>query len=170
MAQEPIVIDATVGGADSNSFLTLAELDALVHARPFHAEYDSITDDEVKHAALIWATRTLCSYRWQGLIVSTDQKLSFPRSDLYDLESRVYASDALPDWLKFACSELAFIFATEDRTKDSGTEGFSEIKVASISLKIDKSDRPKDVPDTVFSIFSYWVKQGSQFNAAVNRV
>lgn len=170
MSQTTITIDATVGGASSNSFLTLAELEELVHARPYHSNWDAITDDEVKNAALIWATRTLCSYRWDGNIASVEQALSFPRSGLYDYDGRQYASDAYPDWLEFACSELAFIVATEDRTTDSGTEGFSEIKVASIEVKIDKFDRPDEVPDKVFKIFSQWIKQGSQFNAPVRRV
>lgn len=170
MSQTAITIDATVGGASSNSFLTLADANTLIHARPFHSDWDDITDDDVKNASLVWATRTLSRYRWKGNIVDTDQALPFPRSGLYDHDDRQYADDEIPEWLEFACSELAFIIATEDRTVDSGTEGYSEIKVASIAVKIDKYDRPAEVPDIVYDYFKQWVYQGARYNAEVQRV
>lgn len=170
MAWEIITLDSSVGGASSNAFLTLAECDAYIHSRPFHEAWDSITDENERKASILWATRKLSEYRWLGRIVSDSQALPFPRTGLYDNDGREYASDAYPEWLKIACAELAFFMATEDRMADSGTEGFSEIKVASIAVKIDKHDRAADVPDVVFNMVKQWVDTGTAFNAGVQRV
>ena len=170
MSESAVTIDATVGGASSNSFLTLAAAELLIHSRPFHSAWDDITVDDQKESALIHATRILNRYRWQGIIASTAQMLAFPRSSLYDYDGREYAADAIPAWLEEATAELAFIMATEDRLSDTGTEGFSEIKVASIEVKVDKYDRPDDVPDRVLDIIKPYIKQGAAYNAGVTRV
>lgn len=170
MTWEAITIDNTVGGTGTNAYLTLAECEGYLHSRPFHSAWNEITDDNEKKAAIVWATRKLNEYRWSGFIADQSQALPFPRSGLYDYDSREYASDAYPEWLKIACSELAFFLATTNRMEDTGTEGFSEIKVASIAVKIDKYDRAADVPDVVFDMVKKWVRQGSAYNATVNRV
>lgn len=170
MAQSVITIDATIGGADTNSFLTLAEAETLIHQRPFHDAWDEINDDDEKKAALIWATTILSHKSWKGFIVSSDQKQAFPRDGLYDFDGRLYSSAVYPEWLKLACSELAFYVATEDRLSDTGTEGFSEIKVASIQVKIDKYDRPSRIPDYITNAIRPWLDMAAQFNATVNRV
>ena len=170
MTWEAITIDNTVGGTSTNSYLTLAECNEYLHSRPFHSAWDDITDDDEKKASIVWATQKLNEYRWSGYIADVSQLLPFPRSGLYDYDSREYSSTAYPEWLKLACSELAFFMATTDRMADSGTEGFSEIKVASIAVKIDKSDRANDVPDVVFDMVKKWVKQGAMYNAGVIRV
>ena len=170
MTWEVITLDETVGGASSNSYLTLAECDAYIHARPFHSSWDLVTDDDERKASILWATRKLSEYNWRGYIADTSQALPFPRTGLYDNDGRDYSSIAYPEWLKIACAELAFFMATEDRMSDSGTEGFSEIKVASIAVKIDKYDRPADVPDAVLNIFKQWVSEGSSRNVRVRRV
>jgi len=170
MAQATITIDATIGGADTNSYLSLADADNLIHQRPFHSAWDSITDDEEKNAALVWATRILSGYSWKGYIASQTQKQAWPRSGIYDKDGRAQSSLTYPEWLEIACSELAFNVATEDRLADSGTEGFSEIKVGSIALKIDKSDRVDQTPDYIIDGFRSWLKSAKQNNASVVRV
>ncbi len=74
-----------------------------------------------------------------------------------------------PEFIKVACAELAFTMATEDRLADSGTEGFSDIKVGPIAVKIDKYDRAADVPDAIYSMFKQWVSLGAAYNTTVLR-
>ena len=118
MTQTAITIDATVGGTDTNSYLTLIECDDLIHARPFHSKWDLITDDEEKNAALVWATRLLSDFTWTGLIASQTQKQAWPRSSVYDNDGREYLSTVYPEFLTVACSELAYYIATEARLAD----------------------------------------------------
>lgn len=157
MAQEAIIIDATIGGTDTNSFLTLVAADALIHARPFHDAWDAINDDDEKNAALVWATRVLSHYDWKGLIATQTQKLPWPRTGTYDNDAREYASDAYPEWLEVACAELAFFMATDDRLGDSGTEGFSKIKIDKLEFEINPNDRTAVVPDYILDALSPWV-------------
>ena len=159
MAQSVIVIDATVGGASTNSLLTLAETDERIHQKPFHDAWDTIADDDAKHAGMVWATRILCHYRWKGKIASQTQALSWPRSKVYDKDGREYADDDYPEWLKVAAAELTFYLVTEDRLADSGTEGYKKIQVGSINLEIDKYDRPSWIPNYIINAISYWFNE-----------
>lgn len=161
MAQSVIVIDATIGGAASNSFITLAEANEYNHARPFHVKWDRITDDDEKNAALVWSSRILSHYKWKGVIASQTQALTWPRANTYDKDNREYASDALPEWLKVSCAELAFYLATEDRLGDTGTEGFSSIKIAEITLAINPDDRPSWIPNYIIDAISPWLDEAS---------
>lgn len=170
MTWETITLDNTISGASSNSILTLAECDSLIHSRPFHSAWDDITSDDEKKASILWATRKLSEYSWKGYLVDLTQALPFPRTGMFDNDGREVTSTDYPEWLKVACSELAYFMATEDRLSDSGTEGFSEIKVASLAVKIDKHDRAKDVPDAVYNMFKQWVATDTAFNANVLRV
>jgi len=169
MSQTAITIDATIGGTATNSFLTLAALNTLIHQKPFHTAWDSITDDEEKNAALVWATRTLSALRWKGVIADQDQKQAFPRDSLYDHDDRLYSSVAYPEWLTVACAELAFYIATEDRLADTGTEGFSKIKVSIIEVEVDTTTITGTIPDYVMTMIRPWLNQGSRFNAEVLR-
>ena len=162
MAQSVIVIDATVGGAATNSILTLAETDMYIHQRPFHAAYDVISDDDTKHAAMLWATRILNHYGWKGAIASQAQSLAWPRTGVYDKDDREQASDNYPEWLKVACAELTFFLLTEDRLSDTGTEGFKNISVGAISLEVDKYDRPDWIPNFIIRAISPWISDSSQ--------
>lgn len=170
MAQTVITIDATIGGADTNSYLSLVDANDLIHQRPFHSNWDSITDDDEKNAALVWATRMLSHYEWKGSIASQDQKQAWPRSGIYDKDGRAQLITTYPEWLTTAFSELAFYIATEDRLSDSGTEGFSKIKIGSIDLTIDKTDRTGLIPDYILDDIRPWLKSSKQFNASVVRV
>lgn len=63
-----LVIDTTLEGANANSYAEVAEVDAYHEARLHNSLWKSITDVEVKKAAIIWATRVLDSYmNWKGV-------------------------------------------------------------------------------------------------------
>jgi len=170
MAQSVITLDVTISGTDTNSYLSLADAEVLLHERPFHGDWDKITEEDEKKAALIWATRILSHMQWKGYPTDIDQKQAFPRTGIYDLDQRDYPDDEYPDWLTVATSEIAFYIATDDRLSESGTEGFSEIKVASISVKIDKMDRSGLIPEYIMDAMRPWLQFSAKFNAEVLRV
>lgn len=161
MAQSVTVIDATIGGTDTNSYIDLPEAEILIHARPFHEDWDAINAadaDDIKKAALVWATRILSNYCWKGTIASQTQALPFPRTGLYDNDGREYASDAYPQWLEVATTELAFFMATEDRLGDAGTEGFKSIKIDKLVFEIDPNDRTALIPDYIIDAIDRWME------------
>jgi len=159
MAQSIIVIDATVGGASTNSYLSLEEMEDIIHQRPFHGAWDKINKDDEKKAALVWATRILSHLKWDGLITYEDQAQAFPRSGLYDFNHREYLKTAYPEWIKIACSELTFINATKDILADSDTVGFKAIKVGSLSMTIDTEYKQDLIPTYIMDAIAPWLSQ-----------
>lgn len=168
MADEPVALDTEIGGATTNSFITLVEADAYIHARPFHDAWDNaqLTDDR-KRAALVWATRILSQFGWKGTYVSDTQALPWPRDGVYDLDGRAYSITAYPEWLKVATSELALALITSDRLGDSGTEGFSSIKLGSMTLNVDPKDRASWIPEYIMKAIRPWLNGSGR--SSINR-
>lgn len=151
-------IDATVGGANSNSYATSAESTTYNEHNPttFSGGTDvwgkASVDDKaiaIQHATMMldfWVD-------WKGSKVSDEQALRWPRYSVKDQDGYVIASDSIPLFLVRATSELARIFLTDggDGSGNPDTLGFSELKVGPLELKVDKSDRDKygAIPDSV---------------------
>lgn len=109
-----LVIDATVGGASSNSFVTLAEATTYMEARLNGSTWTSATTDN-QNRALVEATRELSSREYTGMKASSTQALQWPRSfavnpDINWVGNPFYASDIIPQRVKDATCELAFQF------------------------------------------------------------
>lgn len=74
-----VTVTATVGGASSNSYLTVAAADTLFNNRlAVTAWTDASTDD--KGRALIMATADIDALRLRGYKVDSAQALQFPRN------------------------------------------------------------------------------------------
>lgn len=127
-----ITIDATVGGAAANSFVTAAEATAYLANRLNASTYwtDGTLDDE--HRALIEATRELSMRPWVGRRATTTQALSWPRQWVTDIDSpnQYYLSTtAIPQRVKDATCELALEFlkaGTTDVAALPSTDGIIE--------------------------------------------
>lgn len=106
-----VTVDATVGGASSNSFVTVAEADAYLEARLNSAAW---TGDTAKKQAVIEATRELNRLDWAGQRVDTTQALSWPRDEVEDPDSPTlgeYVDNTIvPLRVKEATYELALEF------------------------------------------------------------
>lgn len=105
-------IDATVGGASANSFVTAAEFSAYMETRLNDSAYTSATTDE-RTRALIEATRDLSARPWQGYRVDDTQALSWPRQWAHnpdDPYQDYYDTTVIPDRVKRATYELALAF------------------------------------------------------------
>lgn len=170
-----LTLDSTVGGASANSYLSVADADSYHEGRLHNSGWFEATTTN-KEAALVWATSLLDGMEWQGYLASGTQRLRWPRAwvkrrDDFAVDflgqpltlSQIYfATDEIPRWLKEATAELAFWLLAEDRTADPDTAGFKSIKVSSIELDIDRTDRAKPIPDSVKRMIRpYVVGQGS---------
>jgi hypothetical protein len=107
-----LVLDATVGGANSNSYITVARATEI-------ADYDIIervdwyvADDDDKIRALVSATRQLDTLPWVGERATTTQALAWPRTNAV-INGRVIATNEIPQEVEQATYDLALALLRE---------------------------------------------------------
>jgi hypothetical protein len=114
-----VTIDATVGGANSNSFITVATGTTLANnGLNTDAWTDATADDKAR--ALISATLELNPLDWVGTRATTTQALSWPRSDA-EINGRPITTTEIPREVQQATFDLALALLQEDTTATSGT-------------------------------------------------
>lgn len=134
-----LTIDTTIGGAASNSYVTIGEADSYFESRPNNT-WASLAD-EVKKSLLLHAARMndrLVTFR--GVIVNTDprQALRWPRRAVYDDEGERIAEDIIPAAIKDAQCEQAWYLSKNDPD-------------ATAKIKYLKADVGKGAVSTVFN-------------------
>jgi hypothetical protein len=107
-----LVLDATVGGANSNSYITVARATEI-------ADYDIIervdwyvadVDDKIR--ALVSATRQLDTLPWVGERATTTQALAWPRVNAV-INGRTVATTEIPIEVEQATYDLALALLRE---------------------------------------------------------
>lgn len=125
----------TVG---TNSYVSLVEAEDYF-AETLDADAWKASEDTVKEAALITATRYVDERPWIGSAISVSQSLGWPRrgAGYFDekLGLMVYPSiTEIPERIKFAVLEqAAYIIENKDELKATG-QVFEQITVGPISL------------------------------------
>ena len=71
-------IDSTLGGATSNSYISLAEATAIAQNEPFADKWTATSDDDLL-VALITATRWMETIDYDGTRCNETQRLKWPR-------------------------------------------------------------------------------------------
>jgi len=164
-------IDATVGGANANSYVTLDEAEAYWQTRIFPDMWD---DSEDQEAALIMATRVMDAMavphrklvkmgdewyymtdpQWTGAVATSTQALAWPRTGMVDALGRVILDTVLPQALKNAIAELAGQLSKADRTLDNDviTQGIKSIKAGSVALEFNAYIGTYVIPDAVWNL------------------
>jgi len=99
-------LDATIGGANANSYATLAEANEYFQNSPHLQEWNN-HNDEYKEAALIQATQWLDLLGWAGKCCGTTQRLQWPRTDVTCMCREAVCTE-IPFQVKQAEFELAF--------------------------------------------------------------
>lgn len=134
-----MVLDATVKGPSANSYLTVAEADALLAQRLYVSKWTAAVN-ATKEAALQWATNLLDQgFNWEGSPTTVEQALRWPRGGTFDSDHYYFEQNTLPDLIKRATAELALELVKRDRVSDPDLLGlgFVEAKVGSLNIKID---------------------------------
>lgn len=151
-----MALDPTIGGVNSNTYVTIAEADAYWTSRaPFASAW--AVSNEIKEALLITATRMfesmfspsrilvrpkdcepyyLIRRTWTGAPASTTQALLWPRTGMFTRTGVEILSTVLPVELKNAVSELAGYLSQSDRLVDNqiAALGLTDLTVGPISL------------------------------------
>ena len=108
------VLDATLAGASSNSYVDLAEADAIAANLPFSAEWAALTDDE-KITGLIVATRWLETLKYGGIRCAKTQRLKWPR-DGAECDDQVSDCSSIPYAIKEAEVILAYQYVLDPKS------------------------------------------------------
>jgi hypothetical protein len=115
------VIDATIGGASSNSFVDLAYADAYFLSTLSAVRWAALT---VKNEALVSGTLYLDTLGYKGTVATDTQALQFPR----------LGSAVIPERIKIATCGLA-LYMAENQDAFGVADMTTEIKVAVIQIK-----------------------------------
>ena len=155
-----LILDATVGGASANTYITLAAAETYFESRLDITAWDAATDDD-KNRALATATRLLDSmYVWASVAATEAQRLHWPRTFMLDAKRRdTIGSTVIPEELGFATAELANTLLVSDRTLDSDveTQGLTKLVAGSVELEFKDSVFAKIIADIVVNLIpSHW--------------
>jgi len=134
-------IDATVGGANANSYATLAEATAYQLTRTFATGWADL-DTDVQEAALIEACRTInASFVWTGSAVDDIQALSWPRTGMFTRNGFALPSTIIPQELKDAQSEYARLITVDDLTSNlqQDQDQIESVKAGPVAVKFRNS-------------------------------
>lgn len=135
------VVDDTIGGANSDSYTNEAAAD-LYNEHLLYGQSWALLTSATKNLALSHATKLLDEWvAWHGEKADDIQRLQWPRYDVSGRDRFDFDSDIIPEEIKNATAELARLLNDTDLTKAPDTQGFSELKVSTLQIKVDKSDR-----------------------------
>ena len=147
-----ITIDATVGGASANSYLTLADaqdlIDGMVENDDVTAWASATTDQ--KNRALYSATQRLDRERFLGARATDTQDLQWPRTGVrkpdtyintyatgfpFRITADYYTDTEIPDQVKQAQVVLAvYLNSNKDGLGLSGLEDYKSVTIGSLSV------------------------------------
>ena len=152
-----VTIDATAGGANANSYLTLSDAQAIVDGMVEDADvtaWGSATDDQ-KNRALYTATQRLDRERFLGARATDTQALQWPRTGVrkpdtyvntyatgfpFRISEDYYTDTEIPDQVKRAQVVLAvYLNNNKDGIGLSGLEDFKNVQIGSLNVTPDKT-------------------------------
>lgn len=126
--------DATVGGADSNSYVTLEAVSGFMALRINASAWDALTEPQQEAYAVTATLMLECSADWYGLPDSEDQALHFP----------VTNETTIPDAVQRAvCEQIIYLMTVDSTTLPTAIQkGLSSLKAGPVSLVFDRSMIP----------------------------
>ena len=145
-----ISIDATVGGASANSYLTLSDANAIIDGLVQDddiAAWASATDDQ-KNRALYTATQRIDRERFLGARATDTQSLQWPRTGVrkpdtyintysvgfpFRITTDYFTDTEIPDQVKKAQAVLAvYLNNNKDGLGLSGLEDYKNVKIGNL--------------------------------------
>jgi hypothetical protein len=147
-----ISIDATVGGASANSYLTLSDANAIIDGLVQDddvAAWASATDDQ-KNRALYTATQRIDRERFLGARATDTQSLQWPRTGVrkpdtyintysvgfpFRITTDYFTDTEIPDQVKKAQAVLAvYLNNNKDGLGLSGLEDYKNVKIGNLDV------------------------------------
>jgi len=151
-----IVINATVGAADANSYLTLAEAQAIVDGLVEDDDvvaWGTATTDQ-KNRALFTATQRIDRERYLGARSTETQALQWPRTGVrrpdtyintysvgfpFRIKTDYFTDDEIPSQIQEAQVILAvYLNNNKDGIGLSGLEDFNNVSIGNINVSTNR--------------------------------
>jgi hypothetical protein len=170
-----ITIDATVGGANANSYLTLAAAELVIEG---FVQDDDVTawataTTDQKNRALYTATQRLDRERFLGARVTDTQALQWPRTGVrkpdtyintyavgfpFRITTDYYTDTEIPDQVKKAqCVLAVYLNNNKDGLALSGLEDYKSVSIGSLSVTTAGASSPATGADRVPPIFERYL-------------
>lgn len=142
-----LILETGAGLANSNSYADLAYADAYFYEHPFHADaWANITDEDQREALLKYASLFLdTAFDWIGYRASETQAMQWPRTHAYDGDGVLITSYSVPDRVRKATCEQAFVLSKGDPAAPPTGAGLTDLRIDVIELSFDKSVRTSSV-------------------------
>ena len=152
-----VTIDATAGGANANSYMTLAQADAYVEAMISSTDVSkwSTGTDDTRNRALAAAAQRLDRERFLGARATDTQALQWPRTGVrkpdtyvntystgfpFRISDDYFTDSEIPDQVKRAQVVLAvYLNNNKDGIGLSGLEDFKNVQIGSLNVTPDKT-------------------------------
>ena len=152
-----VTIDATAGGANANSYITLSEANTFVEAMISSTDVSKWTTgtDDTRNRALAAATQRLDRERFIGARATNTQALQFPRTGVrrpdtyvntysvgfpFRISEDYFSETEIPDQVKRAQVVLAvYLNNNKDGIGLSGLEDFKNVQLGSLNVTPDKT-------------------------------
>jgi len=147
-----IVLDATIGGASANSYLTLTAAQEIIDGFVMDADvtaWASATIDQ-KNRALFTATQRLDRERFLGARATDTQALQWPRTGVrkpdtyintyavgfpFRITTDYFTDTEIPTQIQYAQTVLAvFLHNNTDALGLSGLEDYKNVKIGSLDV------------------------------------
>jgi hypothetical protein len=147
-----VVIDATVGGANANSYLTLADATAIIDGfveNPDVQHWNSGNTDS-RNRALFTATQRLDRERFLGARATDTQALQWPRTGVrkpdtyintyavgfpFRITTDYFTDTEIPTQIQYAQVVLAtYLHNNPDGLDLSGLEDYKNVKIGSLDV------------------------------------
>jgi len=147
-----VVIDATAGGANANSYLTLAAAQAIIDGMVLDADvtaWGTATTDN-KNRALVSATQRLDRERFLGARATDTQALQWPRTGVrkpdtyintyavgfpFRITTDYFTDTEIPTQVQYAQVVLAtYLHNNPDGLGLSGLEDYKNVKIGSLDV------------------------------------
>jgi len=140
-----MTLTTTVEGATSDSYASLAEYQAYGVLRGWTAGASDAADEINLLKAMDYLARV---YAWAGIATTSTQALQWPRVTSIYLEGYIVASDAIPQRIKDAQCEMAYLIqlgATPFATVSGGAVVKKNVKAGPVSSTTEYA-APREIP------------------------
>ena len=145
-----VIVDATVGGADSNSYITVEEADQYFGNAFGKSAWGSASGDD-KARLVITSSRYLDQYLdWYGEKSNPEQAMDWPRSGVYS-GSSIVDSSTIPNRVRYAACELAY-HLLQNGDLSFGNQTIDSVKLGSMNVAFSAGGTDPGLPANIESL------------------
>ena len=170
-----ITIDATIGGASANSYLTLVEATAIIDGfvQDPDVQHWNTGNTDSRNRALFTATQRLDRERFLGARATDTQALQWPRTGVrkpdtyintyavgfpFRITTDYFTDDEIPPQVQYAqCVLAVYLNNNKDGLGLSGIEDYKSVRIGSLSVETAGASSMATGADRVPPIFERYL-------------